>query len=444
MPVLFIIIFPFHSGKPAGLYEQENPDWAPTKQMGQNAKDDETPRSVERYQRAKRRLETKSIRQMTEPSEEMAVTPLAKKKCTTNKRCLDFKSPADEENKENRVNQTKNVAVQTDLTMEVVGAMEADLKECLKTNFQLKSDLSKQNLDIDSFKNEDDKTKYYTGLSNFTVLITLYSFLQAHISECIKLTKFQQLILVLMRLRVNCPVQDLAYRFRISVATVSRAFLNVIDIMNSRLNFLIKWPTRDQLQKTMPLSFMEHFGKRVAVVIDCFEVFIERPSNLKARAQTWSSYKHHNTVKFLLGITPQGVISFLSKAWGGRASDKHVTERCGILDKLLPGDLVLADRGFNIAESVGMQQAQLNIPAFTKGKDQLSAVDVETTRKIAHVRIHVERVIGSVRQKYQILQSIIPVTLLCYSDAQEFTTVDKIAHVCCALTNLSDSVVPRD
>ena len=52
-------------------------------------------------------------------------------------------------------------------------------------------------------------------------------------------------------------------------------------------------------------------GSKVAVVIDCFEVFIEPPSNLKARASTWSNYKHHNTVTVLLGITSQGVVSFI-------------------------------------------------------------------------------------------------------------------------------------
>ncbi|XP_022809583.1 uncharacterized protein LOC111346570 [Stylophora pistillata] len=112
-----------------------------------------------------------------------------------------------------------------------------------------------------------------------------------------------------------------------------------------------------------------------------------KPSGLKAKAQTWSSYKHHNTVKFLIGITPQGVVSFLSKAWGGRANDKCITENSGFLGHLLPGNLVLADRGFNIFESVGSQHAQLNIPAFTKGKAQLSAVDIETTRKIAQTVI---------------------------------------------------------
>ena len=66
----------------------------------------------------------------------------------------------------------------------------------------------------------------------------------------------------------------------------------------------------------MPLALKRNFGDKVAVIIDCFEIFIERPSSLIARAMTWSNYKHHNTVKFLIGITPQGVISFISKALG--------------------------------------------------------------------------------------------------------------------------------
>jgi len=33
---------------------------------------------------------------------------------------------------------------------------------------------------------------------------------------------------------------------------------------------------------------------------------------------------------------------------------------------LLPGDMVMADRRFTISESVGLKQAKLEIPAFTK------------------------------------------------------------------------------
>ena len=53
---------------------------------------------------------------------------------------------------------------------------------------------------------------------------------------------------------------------------------------------------------------------------------MERPTNLKARAQTRCNYKHYNTAKFLIGVAPQGVITFISKGWGGRISDIHLTE----------------------------------------------------------------------------------------------------------------------
>ena len=170
-------------------------------------------------------------------------------------------------------------------------------------------------------------------------------------------------------------------------------------------------------------------------------MFIERPSDLKARAQTWSNYKQHNTVKILIAVTPQGSISFVSKAWGGRASDKYITEQSGILDKLLPGDLVLADCGFTIQDSVGFYCAKVKTPPFTKGKKQLSHHEVDWSREIFHVRIHVERVIGLLKQKYTIMQGTIPISLL--KDGTE-CTIDNIITTCSALCNLCVSVVPSD
>ena len=86
----------------------------------------------------------------------------------------------------------------------------------------------------------------------------------------------------------------------------------------------------------MPVSF-QRFFKKCCVIIDCTEVFIECPSDLLAHAQVWSNYKHHSTIKFLIGITPQGTMSFVSQCTGGRMSDKEITEEPGIMDLLLPG-----------------------------------------------------------------------------------------------------------
>ena len=193
----------------------------------------------------------------------------------------------------------------------------------------------------------------------------------------------------------------------------------------------------------MPMCFQESFGKKVAIIIDCFEIFLDHPTNLQARAYTWSNYKHKNTAKVLIGIVPQGTVGFVLEAWGGRTSDKFISENCGILNKLLPGDVILADQGFDIAESVGTMQARLHIPTFTKGKSQLSALEVEETRPIANVRIHVERVIGIVRQKYTILQSTLPINFVTKKANEDIPVIDKIIRVC-ALTNVCDSVVPFD
>ena len=59
----------------------------------------------------------------------------------------------------------------------------------------------------------------------------------------------------------------------------------------------------------------------------------------------------------------------------------------GHLTNLHPGDVILADRGFNVADSVALFGATLEIPAFTRSCEQLAPVDVENTRKIVNVRI---------------------------------------------------------
>ena len=150
----------------------------------------------------------------------------------------------------------------------------------------------------------------------------------------------------------------------------------------------------------------------------------------------------------MIGITPQGTISFVSQAWGGRTSDKFLTENCGFLKNLLPGDMVMADRGFTISESVAMSHAKLVIPVFTKGMEQLDPKDVEEARGIANVRLHVERVIGLLHCKYSILQWTLSTDFLASSkngpEQNQVPTIDRIIIVCSALANLCPLIIPFD
>ena len=103
--------------------------------------------------------------------------------------------------------------------------------------------------------------------------------------------------------------------------------------------------------------------------------------------------------------------------------------------------MILADHGFNIADELLIRGAKLEIPAFTKGKNQLSAREVEKSRQIAHVRIHVERVIGQMKQKFTILQGTLPISLIKRPADTDVDTVDKIVIVTAALVNLCNSIV---
>ena len=110
----------------------------------------------------------------------------------------------------------------------------------------------------------------------------------------------------------------------------------------------------------------------------------------------YSNYKKHPTVKFLIACNPLGTITFLSKAYGGRATDKHIVQNSGFFNanfhKL--GSQILADRGFNMhkqfADILGVE---LITPAYTKRRAQFSAKDVEESRKKSNIPIHVERII---------------------------------------------------
>ena len=80
------------------------------------------------------------------------------------------------------------------------------------------------------------------------------------------------------------------------------------------------------------------------VIIDCTDIFIDHPGNLEAEQLTLSNYRHNNTLKVLIGISPTGAIIFISRAYSRRVSDKVITQRSGFLDLLEYGDQVLADR----------------------------------------------------------------------------------------------------
>jgi len=302
---------------------------------------------------------------------------------------------------------------------------------------------------LDKIKDDDVAILFYTGFPNYNALMSFYDYLKPKLDKIQywkgekrlkesqpyqvddknkpgpsrKLTYLDEMLLVLMRLKAGLFVQDLADRFGISTSLVSRICITWINLLYLELNDIFPFPSQELVRKNMPQEFAEYPTTRI--ILDCSEIFIQRPSAMLAQSETWSDYKHHNTWKVLVGVTPNGQVSYLSDLWGGRVSDKQITRESGVLDLLEAGDNVMVDRGFDISNIVP-NGVSVNIPPFLAGRDQLTAAETEETMSIASVRIHVERAIGRIKT-YHILDGTLPNTLSPYAT--------QIVTVCGLLTN---------
>ncbi|XP_049275786.1 uncharacterized protein LOC125760122 [Rhipicephalus sanguineus] len=364
--------FTARGGRPARLHQETHLDWAPTLLLGYTRKSE----GIARYEHAARRRTKRPTPEVdagtTAPSKISGFAATSPENC-----CDDGDNGTHSEDSppllqaECEIQAAENesgVAVQAEMSMADVAALELQCTMLNDNLYALREYIDKLEWTEAAFRESKSKVMYYTGMASFDILYGIFSVVECYVPHGANnvLSKFQEFILFLMKLKLNLHNTDLGFRFGVSEATASRIFDKWLYVTYCRLKPYISWPDRVLLQKTMPQAFFDSFGANVATVIDCFEIKIERPS-LQFRSETWSQYKQSNTAKFLIGIVPQGAVTFISEGWGGRCSDKHITEHSGMLDNLRPGDVVLADRGFNISESVGFYCARLHVPAYTKG-----------------------------------------------------------------------------
>ncbi len=195
--------------------------------------------------------------------------------------------------------------------------------------------------------------KYYTGITCET-FDNVFKYLATSLPKvCHSRISFEdQFLMTLIRLRLDIQFENLADQFGMAKSSCHDIFKRWINLLYTKLKFLIKWPDHDASTKTLPHVFRQYFPKLTGI-IDCTEFFIDRPKNVKARAQEHSNYKkHHSTVKFLIACRPLGSISYVSKAWGGRVSDVELVKQSDFISYKYHhyGDQILADSGFTLED----------------------------------------------------------------------------------------------
>ena len=217
---------------------------------------------------------------------------------------------------------------------------------------------TKSEFSIEKIKNSDNLMKLYTGCPNYQIFLFILNKVKPKVrklqyhkgkitSNNINTTKNYQSSptkpgcrgkpgprseLNTEKVRLNLHVEDLSFRFGLCKASVSCIISTWIPFLGMELQPLIYWPTVEETLSYTPICFLGNL-KKVEGIIDCTEQRIATPSNAKMQYQTYSQYKSANTLKKVIVCTKSGSISFISDAYGGAASDRFITEDCGVVSK---------------------------------------------------------------------------------------------------------------
>jgi hypothetical protein len=188
--------------------------------------------------------------------------------------------------------------------------------------------------------------------------------------------------MTLVKLRTHLTNYELGIFFDINERQVSNVFITWINFMFVQWSEINWWPSRQLISFFAPKDFYHKFPK-TRLVFDCTEVPITKPTQPVAQYDTFSSYKNRNTVKVLVSISPGGLVTHVSQAYGGSTSDRQIVERSGLLAMCDPGDEVMGDKGFNVDDLFGPYKVTMNIPKFFKKKNCMSGATVIRDRKVS-------------------------------------------------------------
>ncbi|XP_015121736.1 uncharacterized protein LOC107044390 [Diachasma alloeum] len=238
-----------------------------------------------------------------------------------------------------------------------------------------------------------------------------------------------RLLLFLMKMKLGLNFGAIGCFFKVSKTSASKIFHNVLETLYEKTKTWIFWPSREAVKETMPSAFTNY--PQCRAIIDCTELPSDTPPTVEQRVQMYSSYKSGFTVRFLIGISPSGMITSISKAYGGRPTDGFIVNHSGFIALVEPDDEIMAYKGFpQIKTALLERQYVLVIPPFATNP-QFTVEEVREAYSIASVRIHVERAIQRVKI-FGILRHI-SIELLNY--------IDKVMYVACVLGNNKEPLI---
>jgi DDE superfamily endonuclease len=235
--------------------------------------------------------------------------------------------------------------------------------------------------------------------------------------------------LTLTKLRLDFPFWFMGLLFNVKEDLARTTFHFTVGLLEGAITMPPFVPplTREAYRRGSFECFRKYFPG-VALILDCTEFFLQTPTDPLLRSRAWSEYKHHYTLKVLVGMLPNGKTAFVSLCYGGRISDKELTRICKVLSMLWEGAEIMVDKGFTIMDLCREYNVSIVMPPLLTSGYQFSNEELDSGRNIAAARIHIER-LNRKAKEFLILTHEVPITM-----APHYSTIVRLIFFLCNWT----------
>lgn len=212
-------------------------------------------------------------------------------------------------------------------------------------------------------------------------------------------------IFCLCKLRLGLSFATLSVLFKLEKVKVAKdMFHNIVKLLAKNLKKLIYWPVKHEILSDMPKCFVPYSSTRVVLSTLVIPIQDETPNCAKCKKIFVSKEGVLKTLKVMLGLTPNGKVSFVSLVYAGSNTDEKIFFCTRLLEKLIPSeDAVMLSKDMDIGAASCLEQ--ITFYALPKlGPYRTTVADVIETKNLTESMVYVERTLRKIKT-FKILQS---------------------------------------
>ncbi|XP_022836448.1 uncharacterized protein LOC111363817 [Spodoptera litura] len=197
---------------------------------------------------------------------------------------------------------------------------------------------------------DGESVSFYTGLDNsaqFTFLLsTLHPMahdIKFQSKKVNKLSIEDQFLILLIKLRRSKPDFEIGKMFGISKFDVTNVIVTWVSFVSDIWSTLDLWPTPIQINLYMPHPFKGNMlsSPSTSILLENNDISIQKNDIDDARKVAFSQYRIKNIIKFLIGCSTEGLVTYSSEVADDSAPNDQSTNK-GEISCIIPFDQKLA------------------------------------------------------------------------------------------------------